>query len=52
MYQCSSAVAAATGCSEDVWVAALSFFLPGPEETFTVAGLRRRSPRRKPRLNS
>lgn len=35
------------------WVAETSDLgRPGPAETLTIAGLSRRSPRRKPRLNS
>lgn len=48
--QCSSTPAAAAGCCFPSIVREL--FLPGPFETFTLAGLRSRSPSKNPRLNS
>lgn len=48
----SSTPAAAIGCSEELLGDSGAFFLPGPAETLTVAGLRSRSPRRNPRWHS
>ena len=49
---CSSALAGAAGRSEKFSVVNGAFFLPGPEETLTIAGLRSRSPSKNPRRNS
>lgn len=45
----SSTPAAVAGWPVDLSATAEVFFLPGPVETLTIAGLRSRSPRRKPR---
>lgn len=48
----SSIPAAVAGCSVDFSLATGAFFLPGPAETLTIAGLKSRFPSRNPRRNS
>ncbi|TXG52891.1 hypothetical protein EZV62_022060 [Acer yangbiense] len=47
-----NSLSSAAGCSADFSEVPVAFFLPGPAETLTVAGLRSLSPRRNPRRNS